>query len=62
MAYQPMTVDEYHRRMSCGHSHPFVADILGVCPRFAEQETGITISSKTIPNLKTYIICQKSRP
>lgn len=46
MAYQPMTVDEYHRCMSCGHSHPFVADILGVCPRFAEQETGITISSK----------------
>ena len=37
MAYQPMTIDEYHRCMSCGHSHPFVADILGVYPRFAEQ-------------------------
>jgi predicted nucleic acid-binding Zn-ribbon protein len=46
MAYQPMTVDEYHRCMSCGHSHPFVAEILGVCPRCAKQKAGITTSGK----------------
>lgn len=46
MASQPMTVDENHRCTSCGHSHPFVAEILGVCPRCAKQKAGLAAASK----------------
>jgi hypothetical protein len=42
MASQPMTVDEKHRCMSCGQSHLFAAEILGVRLQCAKKKIGIT--------------------
>jgi len=45
MASQPMTVDEKHRCMSCGHSHLFAAEILGIRLQCAKRN-GITAGRK----------------
>lgn len=40
MASQPMTIDENRCCTSCGKSQPFVAKILGVCPRCSRGASG----------------------